>query len=120
MPSDRCELLCLDLSKAEALRTHRLERGPAVNAALKAGALADPTRLMLAAAIGEAEELCVCDLSWIAERAENLVSHHLRQLRVAGLASSRRNGKMVLYSLTPLGQAMLRVVLEGDAARAPA
>ncbi len=64
--------------------------------------------------------ISICDLSWIAERAENLVSHHLRQLRVAGLASSRRDGKMVLYSLTPLGQAMLRVVLEDDAAMAQA
>ena len=42
-------------------------------------------RLMLAAALGEAGELCVCDLSWIAERPENLVSHHLRALRSAGL-----------------------------------
>ncbi len=104
MPSERCELLCLDLSKAEALRTHRLERGPAVNAALKAGALADPTRLMLAAAIGEAEELCVCDLSWIAERAENLVSHYLRQLRVAGagqLAPQWKDGPLLTHTARP-------------------
>jgi DNA-binding transcriptional ArsR family regulator len=30
-------------------------------------------------------ELCVCDLAWITERAENLVGHHLRVLREAGL-----------------------------------
>jgi DNA-binding transcriptional ArsR family regulator len=69
---------------------------------------------MLAAALAETDELCVCDLSWIAERAENLVSHHLRQLRAAGLATSRREGKMVLYSLTPVGRALLGVVLAPD------
>ena len=69
---------------------------------------------MLAAALAETGELCVCDLSWIAERAENLVSHHLRQLRAADLATSRRDGKMVLYSLTPTGRALLDVALASE------
>lgn len=111
MANDRCVLLRLDLPKAEAVREKRLPLAEAERLATRARALGDPTRLMLAAALAEAEELCVCDLSWIAERAENLVSHHLRQLRVAGLANSRREGKMVLYSLTPLGHAMLVAAL---------
>ena len=41
------------------------------------------------------------------ERAENLVSHHLRALRAAGLADYRRDGKMALYSLTERGRALL-------------
>jgi DNA-binding transcriptional ArsR family regulator len=65
-----------------------------------ARALSDPTRLTLAAPLGRITELCVCDLAWVSERAENLVSHHLRVLRAAGLVSSRRDGKMVMYSLT--------------------
>ena len=72
-----------------------------------AKALSDPTRLMLAAALVEADELCVCDLSWIAQRSETLVSHHVRALRAAGLAQSRREGKMMLYSLAPAGRALL-------------
>jgi DNA-binding transcriptional ArsR family regulator len=43
---------------------------------------------------------CVSDLAWIAGRAENLVGHHLRALRTAGLAESRRDGKVVFYALT--------------------
>jgi DNA-binding transcriptional ArsR family regulator len=74
-------------------------------------ALADPTRLMLAVALAEGEELCVCDLAWVAERAENLVSHHLRALRGAGLVSSRRDGKMVMYSLTSRGRELLAVTM---------
>ena len=54
--------------------------------------------------------MCVCDLAWIVERAENLVSHHLRALRAAGLADYRRDGKMALYSLTEHGRGLLDVL----------
>jgi len=108
---DRCELLCLDLEVAEAIRRGRVEPDAANRAAERARALADPTRLFLAAALGEADELCVCDLAWIAERSQNLVSHHLKVLRLAGLVSSRREGKMVMYALTESGRALLGAVL---------
>jgi len=76
----------------------------------RARAFADPTRLMLAYALAQTDELCVCDLAWVAERAENLVSHHLRALRTAGVVSSRRDGKMVLYAVTVLGRRLLDAV----------
>lgn len=107
MPSDRCDLLCLDLDKAERLRADLLSPDAAEQLARRAKALGDPTRLTLAAALAATDELCVCDLAWIAGRAENLVSHHLRALRGEGLVSSRRDGKMVLYSVTESGRASL-------------
>jgi DNA-binding transcriptional ArsR family regulator len=58
------------------------------------------------------------DLAWVSERAENLVSHHLRALRAAGLVSSLREGKMVMYSLTEAGRSLLQAVL--DRTEAPA
>jgi ArsR family transcriptional regulator, lead/cadmium/zinc/bismuth-responsive transcriptional repressor len=67
---------------------------------------------MLAAALREANELCVCDLAWISERAPNLVSHHVRALRSAGLVRSRRERKMVMYALTPEGERLLASVLD--------
>ena len=90
MSDDRCDLLCLDLPTAERLRVERLDFRLAESAAGKAHALADPTRLTLAAALLHAEELCVCDLAWIVERAQNLVSHHVRTLKSHGLVRSRR------------------------------
>ena len=111
MTDDRCELLCLDLRVAERLRKQRLGPEDAGVAAGKARALSDPTRLMLAAALLEANELCVCDLAWIAERSQTLVSHHVRALRSHGIVRSRREGKMVMYSLTEEGQALLASVL---------
>ncbi|MDP9187736.1 MAG: metalloregulator ArsR/SmtB family transcription factor [Actinomycetota bacterium] len=117
MADDRCDLLCLDLERAEALRRSRLSVEQAERASDAARALADPTRLMLAAALGDGGELCVCDLSWIAERPENLVSHHLRALRSAGLAGSRRDGKMVMYSLTDRGRSLLKATMSEEAVR---
>jgi len=111
MADDRCDLLCLDLDRAEELRLGQLPKEAVELAAAQAKAVADPTRLALAAVLREADELCVCDLSWVLGRAENLVSHHLRQLRSAGLVTSRRDGKMVMYSLTDRARALLDVAL---------
>ncbi len=107
MADDRCDLLCMDLPKAEALRATRLPADRAAHITRRAKALADPTRLLVALALGQTDELCVCDLAWVTERAENLVSHHLRVLRDAGLVASRRDGKMVLYAMTSAGVALL-------------
>jgi ArsR family transcriptional regulator, lead/cadmium/zinc/bismuth-responsive transcriptional repressor len=111
MTSDRCDLLCLDASRAEAIRQKLLNQDAAQDAAERAKALSDPTRLMLAAALREGGELCVCDLAWISERAQNLVSHHLRVLRSHRLVRSRREGKLVMYELTPAGLSLLPSVL---------
>jgi ArsR family transcriptional regulator, lead/cadmium/zinc/bismuth-responsive transcriptional repressor len=111
MADDRCDLLCLDLPRAEKLRQTRLDPQLAGRFVAGAKALADPTRLTLAVALRDGGELCVCDLSWIVERAENLVSHHVRALRTAGLVRSRRDGKMVMYDITDRGRALVDVVL---------
>jgi DNA-binding transcriptional ArsR family regulator len=111
---DRCDLLCLDLEKAERLRLDRLDSELAIRLAAQAKALSDPTRLTIAASLAATDELCVCDLAWVTERAENLVSHHARMLRSLGLATSRRDGKMVLYRLTETGRELLAAVLSSS------
>ena len=114
MPTDpdTCDLLCLDLPKAERVR----EELPEVDAldALASGAkaLGDPTRLAVALALLKSASACVCDLAWIVGRDERLVSHHVRLLKSAGLARSERDGKMVMYELTERGRAMVCAVSE--------
>jgi len=107
MADDRCDLLCLDLPKAEAIR--RGLPGPeALNARSDAAkAFGDPTRLAIALSLRDGGECCVCDLAWIVGRHEKLVSHHLRLLKAAGAASSRRDGRMVLYRLTARAAGLL-------------
>ena len=111
-----CDLLCIDLPRAEAIRAGQLGGEAAERGAAVAQALADPTRLGIAAALAQADELCGCDLAWITGRSQKLVSHHVKVLRSAGLVSSRRAGKMVLHELSADGRALLEVVLSGQEA----
>jgi ArsR family transcriptional regulator, lead/cadmium/zinc/bismuth-responsive transcriptional repressor len=106
MADESCELLCLDLPKAEALR----QALPPVEA-LEIGttpfkALTDPTRVAVLLSLADGGSCCVCDLSWVIGREEKLVSHHLRLLKSLGAARSRRDGRMVMYELTDLGRAL--------------
>jgi DNA-binding transcriptional ArsR family regulator len=118
MNDDRCDLLCIDAPRAEEIREGLPGDEAVQGAAERARALSDPTRLMLAAALREGGELCVCDLAWISGRAQNLVSHHLRLLRSRGLVTSKRDGKLVMYSLTGEGSSLLGAVL-GEGAKIP-
>ena len=111
MSGDTCDLLCLDLPYAEAVRAQLAGEDQARMLADQAKALGDPTRLRIAAALQLGEELCVCDLAWITELSQNLVSHHVRVLRTADLATSRRNGKLVMYRLTQAGHRLLNAVI---------
>lgn len=109
---ETCELLCLDAPKAMALRQGLPDLRALERAAEEAKALADPTRLALAVALRDASsECCVCDLAFVIGRQDKLVSHHLRQLRGAGLAQSRKDGRMVLYGLTERGRELLTAVM---------
>lgn len=107
---DTCDLLCLDLPKAERVRKSLPPAADLELLAAGAKALGDPTRLAVALALEAGEPACVCDLAWIVGRDERLVSHHVRLLRGAGLARSERDGKMVMYELTERGRALLAAV----------
>lgn len=113
---ETCDLLCLDLPKAERVRDG-LPAPDAIEAlSASAKALGDPTRLTIAIALAAGESACVCDLAWIVGRDERLVSHHLRLLKASGLARSERDGKMVMYELTEPGQALVAAVSAQQAA----
>lgn len=115
---ETCDLLCLDLPKAERVREGL--PGPEELELWAAGAkaLGDPTRLAVAVALAldAGEPACVCDLAWIVGRDERLVSHHVRLLKGAGLARSEREGKMVMYELTERGRALLAAVAAQEVA----
>jgi DNA-binding transcriptional ArsR family regulator len=109
MPADRdvCELLCLDLPKAEALRDALPSTDELEAAALTFKALTDATRLAVLLALADGETACVCDLSWIVGRDEKLVSHHVRLLKSQRIVRSQRDGRMVMYELTEQGRALV-------------
>lgn len=111
---DTCDLLCLDLDAAERVRRHLPDLATLADAVERARALADPTRLSVLLALRAGEELCGCDLAWILGRSQALMSHHLRALREAGLVASRREARMVFYSLTAEAAALLEAVVGSE------
>ena len=68
--------------------------------------LADPTRIRIFWLLCHCEE-CVMNLSALMEMSSPAVSHHLKQLRSAGLIVSRRDGKEVYYKAADSDQSRL-------------
>jgi len=59
----------------------------------------DSTRVRILWALDESE-LCVCDISVLLNMTQSAISHQLRILKQANLVRSRRDGKIVYYSLS--------------------
>jgi len=59
---------------------------------------ADSTRMRILAAL-EIEELCVGDISYLLNMTQSAISHQLSVLKTNRLVKTRRDGKMIYYSL---------------------
>ena len=80
------------------------------------GMLADPVRSRILFALVAGKELCVGDLALALDVTEDQVSYALKMLRMAGLVSFRKDGRMVFYRLSdgfphPLLEHCLRQLL---------
>ena len=63
-------------------------------------ALADPTRLAIAATLArETASLCVCHIEARFALSQPTISHHLRALRAARLVTTERRGTWIYYAL---------------------
>jgi DNA-binding transcriptional ArsR family regulator len=71
----------------------------ALEIALRLKALADPVRVKLVSLLFSSDdgEVCSSDLATAVELTESTVSHHLSQLRRAGLVESERRGMNVYH-----------------------
>lgn len=74
-------------------------------------ALGDPARLRMASLIAAQPEVCVCDISPAFDLSPGTISHHLKQLREAGLVSSERRGTYVWYRINPEALGALSALL---------
>ena len=91
-----------------------LDDDAALEIAVRLKALADPVRIRLMSLLltAEAGELCTCDLAAVVGLTEATTSHHLGQLRKAGMVSSQRRGMNVYYSAHADALQALRGVLD--------
>ncbi|MFC3038700.1 ArsR/SmtB family transcription factor [Virgibacillus xinjiangensis] len=91
-----CETFLSDEEKVNLVKP-RIAEVEGVEQIFKA--LGDASRLRIAYALTLEEELCVCDIANILDCSTATASHHLRSLREKGIAKSRKEGKVVFYSL---------------------
>ncbi|GAB5902326.1 Rv2640c family ArsR-like transcriptional regulator [Mycobacteroides chelonae] len=85
----------------------------AVHLALRLKALADPARLRLMSILmtSNGGELCTRDLAELVGLTDGTVSHHLSQLKKAGLVTALRRGPNVYYRANAQAIEALRGVL---------
>jgi ArsR family transcriptional regulator len=76
-------------------------------------ALADPVRLRLVSLLATADggAVCACDLVEPVGKSQPTVSHHLKVLVEAGLATSEKRGRNVWYGVVPAALEALRTAL---------
>ena len=58
----------------------------------------DSTRARIICALN-IEEMCVCDLAALLSMSQSAISHQLRLLKVSRIVKSRKQGRVVYYSL---------------------
>ncbi len=67
-------------------------------------AISEPNRLRILCILQTSEEHCVCEFSeHMPDISQSLLSHHLADLREAGLVESEKRGLRVYYRLTRFG-----------------
>jgi len=76
------------------------KRGDAVVGLLKV--LADENRLKILSCLAK-KAMCVCQLTECLGIPQNLMSHHLKVLRDAGLINAKRRSRWIYYSMKAMG-----------------
>jgi DNA-binding transcriptional ArsR family regulator len=93
---DTCETYCNHETVVNRVN-ERIDEISGVELLFKA--LADANRLKVAYALTQENEMCVCDIANVLKTSTANASHHLRDLRDKGIAASRKEGKLVFYTL---------------------
>lgn len=96
-----------------------LDDADALEVAMRLKALADPTRVKIMSLLfsSQSGEEASGELAAVLELAESTVSHHLGQLRKAGLVISDRRGMNVFHRVKPEALQALCVVLDPNCCR---
>jgi ArsR family transcriptional regulator, arsenate/arsenite/antimonite-responsive transcriptional repressor len=79
--------------------------------------LSDPMRLRIVLLLME-KDLCVCELMFILKMEQSRLSHQLRVLRHAGMVEDVREGRWMIYRISPAARKTLetlsRTILRHD------
>lgn len=73
--------------------------------------ISDHSRLQLLCLLNKGEQ-CVCQLMAHLKLSQSLISHHLKDLKDAGLVIDRKDGQRVYYSLTFKGKNITKLIFQ--------
>lgn len=74
--------------------------------------ISEPNRLRILCVLQAEAEHCVCELmEHLPDVSQSLLSHHLADLKTAGLVESEKRGAKVYYQLSDNGAAVTKTVL---------
>lgn len=93
-----CEIEYIHEDRVRAAEKDLIDRLSATKLARTFQALADPTRVRIISALLKTE-LCVCDIAALLGVSQSAISHQLRQMRDQRLVKSRKEGRIVYYTL---------------------
>ncbi len=74
-------------------------------------ALSDKTRVRIMLLLMD-RDLCVCELMFILKMEQSRVSHQLQVLKNADLVRDEREGKWMIYSVSPAKKKMVLILLD--------
>ena len=94
-----CDLICTHPDVVDRVRREMPDEDTLYELTELFRIFGDSTRVRILYVQFEAE-MCVCDIAQLLGMTQSAISHQLRALKNARLVKSRREGKVVFYSLS--------------------
>lgn len=95
---DFCMQACIHDEVIDKLKNKTLNDNTVEELSNLFKSMADPTRIKILNILLNTEA-CVCDIAALTNMTQSAISHQLRVLKLARIVKSRKDGKVVYYSL---------------------
>jgi DNA-binding transcriptional ArsR family regulator len=95
---DLCTVKCINEEKVKETALAIPDPDQIEKMAIIYKAMSDPSRLKILCVL-LSQEHCVCDIAVLCGQSDSAVSHQLRLLRTLNIVKTRRDGKIIYYSL---------------------
>jgi len=96
--AEKCDCDVIHEEVMELVRERMPEEEKLLDLAELFKVFGDSTRVRILWAL-DTHEMCTCDIAYALNMTQSAISHQLRVLKQAKLVKSRREGKIVYYSL---------------------
>jgi len=96
---DLCSVKCINEEKVKETALIMPDPDQITKMANIYKAMSDPSRLKILLVL-LSQEHCVCDIAVLCGQSDSAISHQLRLLRTLNIVKTRRDGKIIYYSLS--------------------